>query len=275
MTIKSPHNETRLIQLADLTDAFDFFAPVVQEKTIIITGGTRGIGRALCLYFAKLGAHVVTDGRDAELLEQITKASGELAGSIQTIIGDINDSVHRTEIFNAAMKIDGRIDVLINNAGSTDPAPLADMSLSQWRSVLSTSLDSVFEMSQLAGRAMLSAGYGKIVNFSSILGTTALAEHGNYCTSKGGIEQLTRSLAVEWGSSGVNVNAIAPGYVKTRMNDIYRKDDDTRRSMLASIPAGRFGELEDMIGPVLFLVSALSDYCHGTILQVDGAYLCR
>ncbi|MGD9735166.1 MAG: SDR family NAD(P)-dependent oxidoreductase [Solirubrobacterales bacterium] len=275
MTTITPDETSRSLEADALTGAFDSFMPAIEGKTAIITGGTRGIGRALTLYFAKLGATVITNGRDSALLEQVAQASADLRGTVLGVAGDIANPSHRQDVVEAAEQAGGQVDILLNNAGATAAASLAEMTPEQWRYVLAINLDAVFEMTQLASRTMRERGAGKIVNLSSILGTTALAEHANYCVSKGGIEQLTRCLAVEWSPLGVNVNAIAPGYVKTRMNHEYRNDDAFREAMLASIPAGRFGELEDIVGPALFLSSPFSDYCHGAILAVDGAYLCR
>jgi NAD(P)-dependent dehydrogenase (short-subunit alcohol dehydrogenase family) len=243
---------------------------------VLVTGGNRGIGRALALYYAKLGANVVLDGRDESLLAEVVAEGDDLNGAILGLAGDVTDAEHREELVDAAAREFGGVDVLVNNAGVIAEAPLAEMTSQQWRYVLEINLDCVFYMTQLVGtRFMLPRGYGKVINFSSVLGTTSLAGHNNYCASKGGVEQLTRGFAVEWASRGVNVNALAPAYVKTRMNDKYRADPQIRQLMIDSIPAGRFGELEDVVGPTFFFSTALSDFCHGVILPVDGAYLCR
>lgn len=272
----TPDDLTPALQAADLKDIFDTLRPFLEGRAVLITGGTRGIGRALALYYAKLGAGVVIDGRDDSLLAEVIREASSLDGTVIGIAGDITDEEHRAEIIDAAAREFGGVDILINNAGVIAEALLADMTIEQWRYVLSINLDCAFFMTQLVGtRFMLPRGHGKVINFSSVLGTTALAGHNNYAASKGGIEQLTRGLAIEWAPLGVNVNALAPAYIKTRMNENARADPQSRETMIASIPAARFGELEDVVGPTFFLSTPLSAFCHGVILPVDGAYLCR
>jgi 2-deoxy-D-gluconate 3-dehydrogenase len=216
------------------------------------------------------------DGRDDVLVRGLVRAAEGLAGQVIGVPGDIREDSHRNELVDRALRELGAVDILVNNAGVIEEARLAEMTQEQWRAVVSVNLDAVFAMTQLVGvRCMLPRKRGKVLNLSSILGATAIRGHGNYCASKGGVEQLTRSFAVEWAGSGVNVNAIAPGYVKTRMNEQHRNMARARDALLAAIPAGRFAELEDLVGPALFLTTSLSDYCHGTILAVDGGYLCR
>lgn len=267
---------TRSLAVGDMTDDFDSFRPLVEGRIAIVTGATRGIGRALALYYAKLGAAVVVDGRDEAVVGGVADCAAELPGSIVGVAGDVCDQKHREALVDRAEREFGAVDILVNNAGVIQEARLTEMTQEQWRYVLTVNLDAVFAMTQLvSARCMLPRRYGKVLNLSSILGATAIRGQGNYCASKGAIEQLTRSFAVEWAQSGVNVNAIAPGYVKTRMNHDRRNDDRVHDALLATIPAGRFGELEDVVGPALFLTTSLSDYCHGTILAVDGGYLCR
>src|SRR5690348_11371365 len=204
---------------ADLTDTFDSLRPLLEGRTAIITGATRGIGRALALYYARLGAGVVIDGRDESLLCEVVAEAASLSGTVVGVSGDVADEKHRSELVATAKRDFAGVDILINNAGVISEAPVSEMTPAQWRYVLEVKLDCVLYMTQLVGKHfMLPRGYGKVVNFSSVLGTTALPGHINYSASKGGVEQLTRGFAIEWGQLGINVNALAPAYVKTRMN---------------------------------------------------------
>jgi NAD(P)-dependent dehydrogenase (short-subunit alcohol dehydrogenase family) len=267
--------ETAALAASDLTGDFDCLRPLVEGLVVVLTGATRGLGRALALYYAKLGAHVVADGRDETLLREVAGEARKLAGTLQPVPGDVADAAHRRTLVDAALREYGRVDVLVNNAAVIADVPLAEATPEQWRYVLEVNLDAVFFLTQLVGtESMLPRGAGKVVNFSSILGTTALPGQNSYAAAKGGVEQLTRGFASEWARHGVNVNAIAPGYHKTRMNHEARQDAGVRELMLAKIPARRLGETEDVVGPTLFLSTSLSDYCHGTILAVDGGVLC-
>jgi NAD(P)-dependent dehydrogenase (short-subunit alcohol dehydrogenase family) len=274
--VVSSNETSRSLAVDDMIDDFDSFRPLVEGRVAIVTGATRGIGRALALYYAKLGAAVAVDGRDEALVRELVEDAAGLSGPIVGVPGDIREDNHRKELLERAERALGPVDILVNNAGVIQEGRLVHVTPEQWQNVVAVNLDAVFAMTQLVGaRCMLPRRSGKVLNLSSILGTTAIRGHGSYCASKGGVEQLTRSFAVEWAASGVHVNAIAPGYVKTRMNQRRRDDPRVRQALLATIPAERFGELEDVVGPALFLTTSLSDYCHGTILAVDGGYLCR
>jgi 2-deoxy-D-gluconate 3-dehydrogenase len=169
----------------------------------------------------------------------------------------------------------GRVDILINNAGIIRRAPAIDVSLESWDAVLAVNLTSVFRLSQLAARGMLERGRGKIVNVASLLSFQGGVTVPAYAASKGGVAQLTKALSNEWAAQGVNVNAIAPGYIRTD-NTVALQNDATRnRQILERIPAGRWGEPEDLTGAVIFLSSRASDYVNGQVLAIDGGWLGR
>jgi 2-dehydro-3-deoxy-D-gluconate 5-dehydrogenase len=169
----------------------------------------------------------------------------------------------------------GRLDILVNNAGTIRRAPAAEYGEDDWQAVIEVNLSSVFRLSQQAGRHMLERGSGKIVNIASLLSFQGGVTVPAYAASKGGVAQLTKALANEWAARGINVNAIAPGYMKTDNTAALQKDETRSRQILERIPAGRWGEPEDLAGAAVFLCSAASDYLHGHVLAVDGGWLGR
>jgi 2-deoxy-D-gluconate 3-dehydrogenase len=169
----------------------------------------------------------------------------------------------------------GRIDILVNNAGTIRRSPAADYSWEDWNAVLETNLSSVFRLSQLAGRHMLAQGGGKIINIASLLTFQGGVFVPSYAAAKGGVGQLTKAFANEWASRGINVNAIAPGYMETDNTVALRADPVRSRQILERIPAGRWGTPSDLGGAAIFLASRASDYMHGHILVVDGGWMSR
>jgi 2-deoxy-D-gluconate 3-dehydrogenase len=168
-----------------------------------------------------------------------------------------------------------RLDMLINNAGTIRRAPAADYSEDAWEFVIEVNLSSVFRLSQLAGRHMIERGTGKIVNIASLLSFQGGITVPAYAASKGGVAQLTKALANEWAGRGVNVNAIAPGYMKTDNTAALRRDETRNRQIIERIPAGRWGEPMDLAGAAVFLSSAASDYVNGHVLVIDGGWMGR
>ncbi len=169
----------------------------------------------------------------------------------------------------------GGIDILINNAGMIRRAPATEFALDDWELVLQVNLSSVFQLCQLAGRRMIANGHGKIVNVASLLTFQGGITVPAYAASKGGVGQLTKALANEWAARGVNVNAIAPGYIRTENTAALQKDETRSRQILERIPAGRWGEATDLGGAAVFLCSRASDYVHGHTLVVDGGWMGR
>jgi 2-deoxy-D-gluconate 3-dehydrogenase len=169
----------------------------------------------------------------------------------------------------------GSIDILVNNAGTIRRAPAADFSEADWNDVIAANLSGVFRLSQGAGRHMLRQGSGKIINVASLLSFQGGLFVPSYAAAKGGVAQLTKALANEWAAKGVNVNAIAPGYMQTDNTAALQKDPVRAPQILQRIPAGRWGTPEDLAGAVIFLASAASNYMHGHVLVVDGGWLAR
>jgi 2-deoxy-D-gluconate 3-dehydrogenase len=169
----------------------------------------------------------------------------------------------------------GSVDILINNAGITRRAPAVDYAIADWNDVIATNLTSVFRLCQCAARPMLERGFGKIVNIASLLSFQGGIIVPAYAAAKGGVAQLTKALANEWAARGVQVNAIAPGYMATDLTEALQNDPTRSRQILERIPAGRWGSTEDVAGAAVFLASPASDYISGHVLVVDGGWLAR
>ncbi len=239
-------------------------------KTAIVTGGTRGLGRGMAEALVDAGAKVVIFGTS----ESVHAAAKEIGAT--GLVVDLADAKARETGFAEAVKLlGGRLDVLVNAAGIQRRHKCEDFPLDDWADVLEVNLTAVFALCQLAGRVMLEQGKGKIINIASLLSFFGGFTVPAYAASKGGVMQLTKALSNEWAGRGVNVNAIAPGYMATDMNTALLADAGRNAEITARIPAHRWGNGDDMKGPLLFLASAASDYVDGAIIPVDGGYLGR
>jgi 2-deoxy-D-gluconate 3-dehydrogenase len=243
-------------------------------KSALVTGSSRGLGAGIALALAEAGAQVALHGsRSApESTQKLIAMTG--ARSI-ALSGDVSDESACSKLVDQVVSEFGAIDILVNNAGTIRRAPAAAHSLEDWNTVLATNLTSVFRLTQLAGKHMLAQGSGKVVNIASMLTFQGGVFVPSYAAAKGGVGQLTKAFANEWASKGINVNAIAPGYMETDNTALLRKDPERSRQILERIPAGRWGLPSDLAGAAVFLASAASDYIHGHILVVDGGWLAR
>jgi 2-deoxy-D-gluconate 3-dehydrogenase len=247
----------------------------LEGKTALVTGASRGLGRAIAVALAGAGADVVcastrragTDETAAEV-----RALGRRAWQVE---GDLSDRAAVLDLADEAEREAGHVDVLVNNGGTIRRMPAIDYALEDWDAVLRTNLDSVFLLSQRLGRGMIARGAGKIVNVASLLSFSGGVTVPAYTASKHAVAGLTKALANEWARHGVQVNAVAPGYFRT--DNTQRLRDDAARSaeISARIPAGRWGEPEDLAGAVVFLASPASDYVNGHVLVVDGGWMAR
>jgi 2-deoxy-D-gluconate 3-dehydrogenase len=244
-------------------------------KNALVTGSSRGLGAAIAVALAQAGANVGCHGRSGdgrgttEKVRQLGRKSFYLAG-------DMSDTEVYPALIGRTLQEFGCIDILINNAGTIRRAPAADCKPSDWDELIAVNLTSVFRLSQLAGQDMLKRGTkGKIVNIASVLSFQGGILVPAYAVAKGGVAQLTRALANEWASKGINVNAIAPGYMATDNTTALRQDPQRSRQILDRIPAGRWGEPNDIVGAAVFLCSSASDYVHGHVLLVDGGWMGR
>ncbi len=246
----------------------------LDDKVALVTGASAGLGQAIAIALAEAGADVACHGNtrapDATC-ETITKLGRNSFG----IIGDLSDRQTPRVLTEETIKHLGRLDILVNNAGTIRRAPAVDYSEDDWNTVIEVNLSSVFRLSQLAGRHMLERGSGKIINIASLLSFQGGIMVPAYAASKAGVAQLTKALANEWASKGINVNAIAPGYMRTDNTTALQKDETRNRQILERIPANRWGEPDDLTGAAVFLSSDASDYLHGHVLVVDGGWMGR
>jgi 2-deoxy-D-gluconate 3-dehydrogenase len=189
--------------------------------------------------------------------------------------GDLSIPAVADELVAQTLERFGQLDILVNNAGTIRRAPAVETTLEDWTFVIETNLSSVFRLCQSAGRSMLERGQGKIVNIASLLSFQGGITVPAYAASKGGVAQLTKALATEWASSGINVNGIAPGYIETENTRALRENPTRNRQILERIPTGRWGRPEDVAGAALFLSCSLSDYVQGHVLLVDGGWMGR
>jgi 2-deoxy-D-gluconate 3-dehydrogenase len=243
-------------------------------KVALVTGASAGLGAAVAVALAEAGADVAAHGnsRTPDATCDGIRSAGRRGLALR---GDLSDRETPRRLVEGVLAEFGRLDILFNNAGTIRRAPAAEYSEEDWDAVIEVNLSSVFRLSQLAGRHMIERGRGKIVNVASLLSFQGGVTVPAYAASKGGVAQLTKALANEWASKGVNVNAIAPGYMRTDNTAALQKDEARSRQILERIPAGRWGEPEDLAGAAVFLCSAASDYLHGHVLAVDGGWLGR
>ncbi len=246
---------------------YDLFS--VEGERALVTGGSVGLGRAMAEALVEGGARVAIVGRS----ERVLDAAQEM-GAIP-LQADLADRAQTLALVDRAAQALGGLDILVNNAGVQRRHPAEEFPLEDWDTVLAVNLDAVWILAQAAGRMMLAQGHGKIINVASAMSFLGGVTVPAYAASKGGVAQLTKALSNEWAGRGVNVNAIAPGYMSTEMTAALVGNPQREPLILARVPAGRWGVPDDLKGMVLFLASAASDYVHGAIIPVDGGFLGR
>jgi 2-dehydro-3-deoxy-D-gluconate 5-dehydrogenase len=247
----------------------------LHDRVALVTGASTGLGAAIAVALAEAGAQVCCHGNTRS--PQVTCDRIESAGGVaHAITGDLsNPGTPKTLVAQTLERFE-RIDILINNAGTIRRAPAVDYSEDDWTTVIEVNLSSVFRLSQLVGRHLIdNKRGGKIVNVASLLSFQGGITVPAYAASKGGVAQLTKALANEWAKHGINVNAIAPGYMRTSNTAALQADETRNRQILERIPAGRWGEPEDLAGAAVFLSSSASDYINGHVLVVDGGWMGR
>ncbi len=245
-------------------------------KTALVTGCKRGIGKAMAIGLAEAGANIIGVSATMEAsgseVEQAVTALGRAFKGYACDFAD-RDAIYA---FVAQVKRDfPTIDILVNNAGTVLRTPAAEHSDEYWDHVINVNLNAQFVLSREIGKEMVARGAGKIIFTASLLTFQGGITVPGYAASKGGIGQLTKALANEWAGHGVQVNAIAPGYIRTDVTQALQNDPARNRAILERIPAGRWGAPDDFMGPVVFLASAASDYVSGEILVVDGGWMGR
>ena len=244
-------------------------------RTALVTGASRGLGAAMARALAEAGADVALHASqrvEAAAARDLSNTCGVRAIALAADLAQ-RDAADR--LVDEATSALGRLDILVNNAGIIRCADAHDYPDADWDEVLMVDLTNVFRLCRAVGRGMLARGSGKIINIASMLAFQGGTRVPAYAAAKGGVAQLTKALANEWAPRGVNVNAIAPGYMRTDNTQALRDDVSRYEAITARIPAGRWGEPEDLAGAVVFLASPASDYVHGYILAVDGGWLAR
>ncbi|RYU77192.1 2-dehydro-3-deoxy-D-gluconate 5-dehydrogenase KduD [Hymenobacter persicinus] len=245
-------------------------------KIALVTGCNRGIGKAMALGLAEAGADIIgvsaTLAASGSEVEQQVQALGRQFHAYQA---DFSSRPAVDAFIEQVQQDFPRIDILLNNAGTIKRAPAAEHADELWDEVLTINLDTPFRLARALGKRMLEQGSGKIIFTASLLTFQGGINVPGYAASKGAIGSLVKALANEWAGRGVNVNAIAPGYIATDNTEALRQDPDRSQSILGRIPAGRWGTPDDFKGPTVFLASAAADYVHGTILTVDGGWMGR
>lgn len=248
----------------------------LKGKTALVTGCSRGIGKDIAIALAQAGANII--GVSASLESQASSVSHGVEAAGKEFSAYQCDFSDRASVLDFASQVKNDfpvIDILVNNAGTIARAPAAEHSDEFWDTVINVNLSSQFVLSREIGKSMIERGHGKIIFTSSLLAFQGGITVPGYAASKGGIGQLVMALSNEWAPKGVNVNAIAPGYIATDNTAALRADEERSGGILARIPQGRWGTPEDIAGPVVFLASAASNYMNGSTVTVDGGWMGR
>lgn len=246
----------------------------LQGRTAMVTGASRGLGAAMALALARAGARVCLVGRRPNL-DATASAISAAGGEAIPIVGDLTDDAGIDALAAEALDRLGTVDILVNNAGTFVRKPALRWTAAEWDEVANLSTRSVFLLSQRLGEPMIARGRGKIINIASVLAFQGGINVPAYAASRHALVGLTRALANEWAAHGVNVNAIAPGYVDTDLLEDLKRDPRRSAALLERVPAGRWGAPEDLDGAVLYLASDASNFVHGATLVVDGGWLSR
>jgi NAD(P)-dependent dehydrogenase (short-subunit alcohol dehydrogenase family) len=257
-----------------MTSVLDKFK--ITGKVALVTGGTRGLGRTMATALAEAGADVAITGRTIAPCQQTASEIGAATGRrCRGYQADVTRAADVEELAAAVEADFGRIDILINNAGTNIRGPVQELTESDWDTVIDTNLKGPFLCARAVGPKMVQRGWGRVINLGSVLGVIALAGRAPYASSKAGIINLTRVLALEWAGTGVTANAICPGAFGTEMNRQLLDDPVKYQEFVKRIPMGRWGEPDELAGAVVFLASDASTYVTGSALFVDGGWTAR
>jgi len=245
----------------------------IEKQVAVVTGGTKGLGKAIAIALAEAGADIAVVSRTPH--QDIERSVLSLGRRYVHHAADLTKREETKAVIPAVMEKMGSVDILVNSSGICPRAPAKEFSESDWDATLEIDLSASFILAQAAGRIMLERGKGKIVNIASILAFQGGINIVAYAAAKHGIAGITKALANEWAGQGVNVNAIAPGYIATEFIDPLMKDPDRSKAILERTPAGRWGDPDDIAAAAVYLASSASDYVHGTVLTVDGGWMAR
>ena len=250
-----------------------FAALDLTGKVAVVVGGTSGIGRAIALGLAAAGADVVPTSRRAELVRKVAaEVEAEGRRSLR-LASDVTDEASLQAVRGAVLAEFGKVDILVNCAGRTKRQPTLEMDETDWNAIIEVNLTGTLRSCRVFAPPMLEQGWGRIVNIASLTSFVALFEVTAYAASKAGVAALTRSLAIEWGPRGVNVNAIAPGVIATELNRSLLEGTERGKELLLRTPLKRFGRVEELAGAAVFLASEAASFVNGEVLVVDGGFL--
>jgi len=245
----------------------------LNDKVAVIVGGTSGIGLAIAKGMAEAGADVVATSRRMDLVEA---AASEIEGRGRRslrVSSDVSDRASLQNVLDESIRAFGKVDILVNSAGRTKRAPTLDFSEEDWNDIIDTNLTGTLRASQVFGRHMLERESGSIINIASLSTFVALYEVAAYSASKAAVASLTKSLAIEWASRGVRVNAIAPGVFRTALNQKLLDETERGREFLLRTPMRRFGNVDELAGVAIFLASDAASFVNGETIAVDGGFL--
>ena len=245
----------------------------LKGKVAVVIGGTSGIGRAIAHGFAQAGADVVPTSRRAEQVDVAAREIEELGRRSLRVTSDVSDRESLAHVLAASVEAFGQVDILVNSAGRTKRAPTIDYPEDEWNAIIDTNLTGTLRACQVFGKHMLERESGSIINIASLSTFVALFEVAAYSASKAAVGSLTKSLAIEWSSRGVRVNAIAPGVFRTALNTKLLDETERGREFLLRTPMRRFGNVEELAGAAIFLASDAASFVTGEIIAVDGGFL--
>src|ERR1044072_9585291 len=242
-------------------------------KVAVVVGGTSGIGLAIAKGMAEAGADVVPTSRRMDVVETAASEIEQRGRRSLRVASDLSDPASLQRVLDESIRAFGKVDILVNSAGRTKRAPTLDFTEEDWDDIIDTNLTGTLRAAQIFGRHMLEREYGSIINIASLSTFVALYEVAAYCASKAAVASLTKSLAIEWGQSGVRVNAIAPGVFRTPLNEKLLDETERGKEFLVRTPMRRFGKVEELAGAAIFLASDAASFVNGEVLAVDGGFL--
>jgi NAD(P)-dependent dehydrogenase (short-subunit alcohol dehydrogenase family) len=253
------------------TNVLDLFK--LTDQVAIITGGSKGLGRAIALAFAQAGANLVIASRSEDEIQRVAQElAAETGQDVVGVRADVTSMEDAERIVRAALDAFGKLDILVNSAGVNNRKPISDLAVEEFEELIDINLTGTFRMCKAAEPALLAQGSGRVVNLSSMLDHITIPGRTGYAASKGGVLMLTKTLALEWASAGVRVNALSPGPFATPLNRPVIEDPEQNRLFLQKLPVGRWGEPFEVGAAALYLASPAADFVTGTTLYIDGGW---